>query len=428
MVEGSKNTEVGVIPEDWVIYKVNDLIELLTDFDANGSFASVAENVNVYDNDGFAWYVRSTDLEKNSKINEVKYVDRSSYKFLKKTSLFGGELLFLKRGDIGNVYLFQMKTNYATLAPNLYLLKLNQISSSTYLYYYFMSKSGQIQLKSKNASSTLGALYKSDVKSILVPLPPTLAEQTAIATALSDADALISSLEKLIAKKKSIRDIVASDLLSGRRKLSNTSDHWKEETIESLCFVFTKQTGFDYSAHIKPKLIKSYNSNAAPFIQNKDFNGRKVNMETDYYIPIDVAKNFPRILLDIKCLLISISGSIGNVGIFDGNKVAFLGGAIAVAKFKDKTKIDWAMYYLQSPIGQNMLLAKVKTGSHQNLILDDIRKMIIPYPAKDEMNQIISILSEMEKEIDLLDQKLEKQKQLKQGMMQSLLTGKIRLV
>lgn len=214
-----KQTEVGVIPEDWVIYSINDLLELLTDFDANGSFSSVAENVKVYDKENYAWYVRSTDLEKNTDISKVKYVDEQSYKFLKKSKLFGGELLFLKRGDIGNVYYFKEKTKKATLAPNLYLLKLNDISDSLYLYYFFKCNLGQKQLKSKNASSTLGALYKNDVKSIKTPLPPTKEEQEAIAIVLSDMDKEIEALEVKKEKYIQLKKGLAQELLTGKTRL-----------------------------------------------------------------------------------------------------------------------------------------------------------------------------------------------------------------
>jgi type I restriction enzyme S subunit len=216
---GYQQTEVGLIPVDWVQYKVLDLIELLTDYDANGSFMSVAENVNVYNNENYAWYVRSTDLEKKSKLTDVRYVDEDSYRFLKKTSLYGGELLFLKRGDIGKVYLFKMRTRKATLAPNLYLLKLNEMSSSSYLYYFFNSIKGQLQLKSKNASSTLGALYKDDVKSILVPLPPSLIEQKAIAETLSSMDKDIQALQVKKEKYKRIKQGMMQELLTGKTRL-----------------------------------------------------------------------------------------------------------------------------------------------------------------------------------------------------------------
>ena len=86
--QGYKWTELGVIPEEWEVYTIRDCINLLTDFDANGSFADVALNVNTYDGSGYAWYVRATDLERHFSLSSVKYVDQHSYQFLKKSSLY----------------------------------------------------------------------------------------------------------------------------------------------------------------------------------------------------------------------------------------------------------------------------------------------------------------------------------------------------
>lgn len=102
---------------------------------------------------------------------------------------------------------------------------------------------------------------------------------------------------------------------------------------------FTKQTGFDYSASIKPTLIKEQLPHYIPFIQNKDFLGHYINYKTDYFIPNEVAIRFPQILLNEKCLLISISGAIGNVAVFNHSQNAFIGGAIAVLKFKEKSRL-----------------------------------------------------------------------------------------
>src|SRR5690554_3200035 len=93
-------------------YVLNDVLDLLTDFESNGSFASVKENVNIYDDKNYAWYVRATDLENDSSLDKVKYVDEHSYKFLKKTPLFGNELLITKRGEIGKVYFFKPEVNF----------------------------------------------------------------------------------------------------------------------------------------------------------------------------------------------------------------------------------------------------------------------------------------------------------------------------
>ena len=189
--------DFGIVPEDWEFVQLNDCLDLLTDYEANGSFESIANNVNIYDTENFAWFVRATDLENRTKGKDIKYVDKETYQFLRKTKLFGDEVLITKRGEIGKVYYFKMRTEFATLAPNLYLLKLNKRVLPFYLYCFFISPIGVRLLVEKNASSTLGALYKDDIKSISFPLP-TKSEQTAIATALSDTDALIENLEKLL--------------------------------------------------------------------------------------------------------------------------------------------------------------------------------------------------------------------------------------
>ena len=176
---------------DWEQRKVLDLLELLTDYDANGSFADIAKNVNTTDGDGYAWYVRITDLENQKPLSELKYVDESSYNFLRKTELHGGELLMAKRGNIGKVYIFKPRTKYATVAPNMYLLKLNDKVISHFLYDYFVSDEGNKKLTRLNASSTMGALYKDDVKNIDV-IMPTIEEQAKIGNYFQALDHLIT--------------------------------------------------------------------------------------------------------------------------------------------------------------------------------------------------------------------------------------------
>jgi type I restriction enzyme S subunit len=176
---------------DWEEKKLGEALELLTDFEANGSFASVKENVTIYDDSNFAWYVRATDLENRSSLNNVKYVDESSYNFLKKTPLFGGELLITKRGEIGKVYFFNGKENVrATVAPNMYLLKFKDTEIPKFFYYFFINIKGNNLLKRINASSTLGALYKDDVKKIKIKTPYR-SEQQKIANFLTAIDTKI---------------------------------------------------------------------------------------------------------------------------------------------------------------------------------------------------------------------------------------------
>ncbi|RYZ84687.1 MAG: restriction endonuclease subunit S [Proteobacteria bacterium] len=193
---------------EWAESILNDFLDLLTDFEANGSFADVKKNVTIYDDRNYAWYVRATDLENNSDLGKVKFVDKHSYEYLRKTTLFGGELLIAKRGEIGKIFFFEQKENLpATVAPNLYLLKMNKKAVPKFFYYFFTSSLGNESLKRLNASSTIGALYKDDVKSIKLLVPP-IEEQNTIALCLSSVDETITvqleTIELLKSHKKSL--------------------------------------------------------------------------------------------------------------------------------------------------------------------------------------------------------------------------------
>lgn len=202
---------------------------------------------------------------------------------------------------------------------------------------------------------------------------------------------------------------------------------WEEKSLEELCVVITKQTGFDYTSYIKDNLKKNRNITDIPFIQNKDFNKKWINFNTDYYIPKNIAKKFPKIFLNEKTLLISISGKIGNVGIYDLEDEAFIGGAVCVLKFKNKDNIDWVMYYLISPLGQKILKGNEKSSSHKNLVLGDIRKIYVPIPEFTEQQAIVAVLSDFDDYIVNLEKLIEKKKAIRDGTLKELVTGKKRL-
>ncbi len=190
---------------------------------------------------------------------------------------------------------------------------------------------------------------------------------------------------------------------------------------------FTKQTGFDYSAFIKPTLIKEYLPNYIPFIQNKDFLGHYINYKTDYFIPNEIAIRFPQILLNEKCLLISISGAIGKVAVFNHSQDAFIGGAIAVLKFKEKKSLDFAMHFLMSASGQKLLLNGVKSSSHKNLTIADLRNLLIPLPPLNEQIAIANILSAVDRYLYALDALILKKESVKKALSFELLSQRKRL-
>ncbi len=212
---------LGEIPEHWEVNFIKRGVDLLTDYEANGSFDSIKNNVIFTDETGYAWYVRATDLENNfiSDENLVRWVDENSYNFLEKTKLFGGELLVAKRGEIGKVYLMPKVTVKATLAPNLYLVRLNEKLDAQFVWYFFESELGKSQLKLKDRSTTMGALYKDDFKEIPIVFPP-FEEQVEIKNNLNiiseKYNNVTESVSLSIDKLKLYRQSLISEAVTGK--------------------------------------------------------------------------------------------------------------------------------------------------------------------------------------------------------------------
>lgn len=257
---------------------------------------------------------------------------------------------------------------------------------------------------------------------------PQYGEQKVVADLLTDVSCLIEMLEKQVSKKKAIKQGAMQELLTSKKRLPGFSGEWKTKKLGDYCSLITKQTGFDYSAYIKPALITRKMPNTLPMIQTINFRGRQFSFDTDYYIPKSVAMQFPNIVLNTKCILFSIVGaSVGNIGLYPGG-TAFCGGAIGITRFYDEQDAEWVYYYMSSPEGQAQIQYVTKGGAQATVTIADIRNFQIPTPEKNERKAIAELLANMDSEIEALEQKLSKYRQVKQGMMQQLLTGKIRLV
>ena len=158
---------------------------------------------------------------------------------------------------------------------------------------------------------------------------------------------------------------------------------WEQRKLLDMCSIITKQTGFDYSARIKPSLVVEKNKDTYSFIQNKDFCGNNINFDTDFYIPIEVAKQYPKITLDTPSILVSISGKIGNVGFYNHKEVAFIGGAVGICKLLNEEDGAFSVYELESDYGQKYFQSLIKASSHANITVEDIRNIQLVLPKSD---------------------------------------------
>lgn len=199
------------------------------------------------------------------------------------------------------------------------------------------------------------------------------------------------------------------------------TDPWEQQKLNNLCELITKQTGFDYSATIKPSLVREKKTGVYPFIQNKDFSGNNINLDTDFYIPIEVAEKFPRILLDKPSLLISISGRIGNVGLYNLPQKSFIGGAVGICKLKDHDVGEFVVQELESEYGQRYFQSLIKASSHANITVEDIRNIELNMPStRNERQKISDFFLNLDILITLHQRKLDREKRLKEYLLQNM--------
>ncbi|MDD6699874.1 restriction endonuclease subunit S, partial [Mogibacterium kristiansenii] len=199
------------------------------------------------------------------------------------------------------------------------------------------------------------------------------------------------------------------------------TDDWEQRKLDDMCEIITKQTGFDYSATIKPSLLTESSNETYSFIQNKDFSGNEINLDTDFFIPIEVAERFPKILLDKPSLLISISGRIGNVGFYNLPQKSFIGGAVGICKLKNSQYGEFIVQELESDYGKNYFHSLIKASSHANITVEDIRNINILMPKDDcEQEKIASYFNNLDNLITLHQRKLEKLKLVKKSMLEKM--------
>lgn len=416
------STELGVLPFTWELKTFEDFADKSKRWSITGG--PFGSNLKTTDYTDFGvQIIQLQNIGDGHFCNDsVVYTSVIKANELLSSNIYPGEIILSKMGDpvARACFIPNYADRFLMASDGIRLVVDEKEFNKNFVFHYINSIFFRNRAVDISTGSTRQRISLPQLKKLKIIKPP-LEEQKKIAEALSDCDNWIESIEKLIEKKKLIKQ-------GAMQKLLEPKEDWEEAKLGDLTKIFTKQTGFDYSAYIKPSLVKIKTDETIPFIQNKDFENRRINLQTDYYIPLKIAQNFPNILLDEPSLLISISGSVGNIGLYSNKQIAFIGGAVAILKFKNEKMLNWALYYLKSEKGQSMLFGNVKSGSHQNLILDDLRKIVIKYPLQSEQNKITQQISEMEDEITILNLKLEKAKQIKRGMMQDLLTGKVRLV
>jgi type I restriction enzyme S subunit len=416
---GYKQTEVGVIPIQWEVHAAIDISTPVrggsprpagdTRF-FNGTFIpwlTVAALTNIPDSQIFVFETSSCLTEAGS---------------FRSRTLFPGTLIIANSGaTLGVAKLLGIKccANDGIAA----LLNLSSDISSQYLVYYINTKTSFLRnvVASGNGQPNLNTGLIGKLK---FPFPPTKAEQEAIAGALSDADALIESLEQLVAKKRQIKHGTMQQLLTGQKRLPGLTDKWEEQTLGDLGSTYgglTGKTKADFGEG-SSQYVTFMNVMTNSVIDCSTFERVRVSPHEvqNRVLKGDLLFNGSSETPEEVAMCAVVQSEIKDV---------YLNSFCFGFRFRDGVSVNglFLAYYIRSKVGREIMKSLAQGSTRYNLSKTALLKAPFRLPELPEQTAIVSILKDMDAEIESLETKLAKAKQVKQGMMQELLTGRIRL-
>ena len=189
-----KDTKIGIVPSHWEVRPIKEITEIVTDYVANGSFASLAENVTYKDEEDVAVLIRLVDYN-NDFQGKFVFIDEHAYQFLGKSKLFGGEIIISNVGaNVGKVFRCPQLAYKMSLAPNSVMVKFK--GNDDFYFHWLRGFNGQQMLKSIVTGSAQPKFNKTNFKEMLVPVPP-IGEQNKIAYILNTIDEKIEINKKI---------------------------------------------------------------------------------------------------------------------------------------------------------------------------------------------------------------------------------------
>jgi len=396
--KGYKQTEVGIIPEDWEVKKLKE-----TAFIYRGASPRPIENPKWFDESSKVGWVRISDVTNSTKYLSITTQRLSEQGMKNSRYVESNNLIMSICATVGRPIITKMNV---CIHDGIVVFEKPKINKE-FLYYYLSSiedqwiKKGQIGSQ-MNLNTTIIQNYQ-------IPLPP-LPEQTTIANALSDIDALIASLEKLIAKKRNIKQGAMQQLLTEKKRLPGFSGDGKDKKVykktergiipEDWELVRLGKIATVKYGKAKPKTLGS-----VPVIGSAGIYGW-----TD------------KPLIGYSTIVVGRKGTAGEVWLIEES--CYPADTTFFLQWKIEVNVRYVFNYLKI----NRLSGENAKTTLPSLQRQELEYFLLPFPPLPEQSAIAEVLSDMDAEIEALGKILDKYKKVKQGMMQELLTGKKRLI
>lgn len=406
--KGYKQTEVGVIPEDWSPRLLDTLAK-------RGSGHTPDKAHPEYWNGSIKWVsLQDSDRLDCLYINETAAtitplgIANSSARIHPR-----GTVVLTRDAGVGKSAIM-----LEDMAVSQHFMAWTCSADLNNLYLYYVLQRGKREFERIAMGNTIKTIGLPYFKSYSIPLPPTIAEQEAIAGALSDADALVEGLENLIAKKRAIKQGAMQELLTGKRRLPGYQQEWERRPIGTIT---TVQRGASPRPIDDPRWFDD--NSAVGWVRISDVTSSAMYLRetTQRLTPAGVANSRP---VPENSLIMSICATVGRPIITRIPTCIHDGFVVMRNLTVDQTFLYYALSLIEPDWSKHG-----QTGSQMNLNTALInRTPILVPPTQSEQSAIARSLVDMDDEITALKSKLAKVRQVKQGMMQELLTGRIRLV
>jgi type I restriction enzyme S subunit len=412
--KGYKQTEVGAIPEDWDV-------KMLKDISPSQSVGLVINPSTYYNPSGTVPLLVGSNVKENSiDWESANKITEEGNKRIPASQLFAGDLVMVRVGDPGVTAVVPSELEGANCA-SMMIIRRSQRFNSTWLCWMLNSKLGRIQVENVQYGTAQKQFNISDAINFKVPVP-SLGEQEAIANALSDADAWIESLEQLIAKRRQIKQGAMQELLTGKRRLPGFSGEWTKSTLGELG---------RWSGGMTPSMAntKYWEGGDFPWVSSGDVKSAKLGDTTQHITMTAIRESATTVMPARSIIIVNRSGILRRY-----LPVSLLMREMAINQdikgliLKPGLTSEFVLYCILNA-GPEILASCLKAGTTvESIELMWLKRFAILLPNLEEQTAIAAVLSDMDTEIESLESKLAKAREIKQGMMKELLTGRIRLV
>lgn len=423
MKEGYKKTEFGEIPIDWEVRKLDE-------FSISSSYGP-RFSAELYDENGNCRVIRGTDVIENGKVDYegIPYANISN-EVLEKHRLIENDFVVITTADCGVSFVFDTR---GVFMPSAYMVRIrfNDKINPYFVNKFFSTKIIKRQVEKHIRKGTIANLPGSDLLKFKICIPPIL-EQKKIVEILSTVDSLIKETDKLIEKTDELKKELMKRLLTkgiGHKDFKMTEIgeiplEWRVTELQSLYGENIR----DFGSFSTTKLIE-YVKSGIPYLRSENFRGNRIVLDTISYITDEVDLLLDKSYVNKGNILFTKIGNIGCAYLYNGELGERCNSNATIAKISiDNEKCDsqYIVYYLVSTQCKKQYVGSI-ISTPPRINMGEINKLKIALPNLKEQKQIASILSSVDFQIEEYENKKAKLEELKKGLIQQLLTGKIRI-